>query len=776
VQRAAAGRSNRRTLAAAVTMLVLALVGAAGTAGSAAAATLPATCSTLGSQLTAANPGDTIVLTGLCTGGNASFTLPTTANLVIEGAPTGTNGFDGTGVATPALTSPGGGSQGLTLQDLTFQDYTSSSAVHITETGAPGDPVTVSGDTFSGDGSSSVSAGGGLYLDFVPDTCSFGASPAVTVANSVFSGDTADFNGGGAELILGCGAGATTFPASITGNVFSHDQVTDTVGGAFGGGLSVIAQFIPIGLTQQDNLFESDSAIATNPPTDLAGGGEYTAGANITSVGDQFINDSLAGPTTSATWSWGAGLATFGGGECIETGATSQFTNLVAAGNSIGAPSGSATGADATGAGIYAGCLGAPDLGYDLTLINSTVSGNTVSGTGAVAGVDGQSGDTLNLENTIVDGDSGGAELGGFGTTTAANVTATYSDVCAVAAEVPGDAPSTPFAGTGNICAAPALAAAATGDVHETSASPTIDAGSNPLVPAGVTTDVYGNPRIVPRVTGQTATVDIGAAEFPSVAPPATTPVNVTPPVVTGIQAVGATLTCSTGTWTGDPTSFTYTWSRDGTPIAGATHSTYTVQSIDAGQTLTCTVSAGNGAGTAAGVASRQVPVPVPSRAGCPTATGSVHGATLGLVTLGDTRAQATRHYLRSATRGHHYQQFFCLTPIGVRVGYPAARLLTKLSARRRAALRGRVIWISTANPHYALDGIRPGATLKAARRRLHLGAVFSVGSNDWYFAAGASANELLKVRRGIVHEVGITNRSLTTGRAAQRRFLDSYQ
>lgn len=59
------------------------------------------------------------------------------------------------------------------------------------------------------------------------------------------------------------------------------------------------------------------------------------------------------------------------------------------------------------------------------------------------------------------------------------------------------DGETTPFAGTGNICADPALAGVGTGDAHETASSPTIDAGSNALVPSGVTSDFFGQPRIL---------------------------------------------------------------------------------------------------------------------------------------------------------------------------------------------------------------------------------------------------------------------------------------
>ena len=754
-----------RRLATLVSALTVAALCAGWLAAPAGAATDPAGCGNFITVLGSASPGDTIVLSGMCTSPNATFTLPATANLTIEGAPTGTNGFDGTGVSTPALTTGGGNIDGITLENLTFQHYASSSAVSLTNIAATGSsPFTFSHDTFNGDGANTPGVrGGGLFLHSQPTTCAFPSSPEVTLTDSTFTNDLADPIGGGAVIQLGC-PNAVTPTASVTGNVFSNDHVTDTMSGADGGGLYVSGSNPPISLTQQDNIFESDSV--TGAAAALAGGGEDAIGANITSAGDQFINDSLSGPSTSTASSWGAGLALFTA--CASV--TSQFTDLVAAGNSIGAPTGSATGADVAGGGIYADGA-CPQTAYNLTLINSTVSGNTVSGStvagvGPVAGVSGLTYDTLTLQNTIVDGDSGGAELGGFGASTGASVTATDSDVCAVGST------SVAFAGTGNICAAPALAGAATGDAHETAASPTIDAGSNALVPAGVSTDAYGNPRIVPRVGGGTALVDIGAAEFPSTAPPVTIPVNTSPPVVTGTVDVGDALTCSTGTWTGAPTSFTYTWSRDGTPIPGATHSTYAVQSIDQGRTLTCTVTAANAAGAAAGVASRQVSV---AAAHCLTATGLLHGKKLGLITLGDSRAQAAKGYLHASTRHRRHEEFFCLTPIGVRVGYAAPGVVRTLSSHHRAALRGRVIWISTANRFYALDGVRPGATLRAARRRLKLGAGFSLGHNDWYFARGTAANGLIKVRRGIVEEVGIATKLLTDGRRAQGRFLRSF-
>jgi hypothetical protein len=84
-------------------------------------------------------------------------------------------------------------------------------------------------------------------------------------------------------------------------------------------------------------------------------------------------------------------------------------------------------------------------------------------------------------------------------------------------------------------------------------------------------------------------------------------------------------------------------------------------------------------------------------------------------------------------------------------------------------------VWASTASTHYAIDGIRPGATVAAAGKRLALGKVFAIGSNDWYLAPAGAGTAVLKVRHGIVQEIGIGNKPLTQTRAAQRTFLTSF-
>jgi hypothetical protein len=226
---------------------------------------------------------------------------------------------------------------------------------------------------------------------------------------------------------------------------------------------------------------------------------------------------------------------------------------------------------------------------------------------------------------------------------------------------------------------------------------------------------------------------------------------------------------------TGTPSSFTYVWSRNGTPIAGATSRTYAVHTGDEGLTLTCTVTAATATGAKSSATSKGVAVGVPHVARCPRATGRLSGNTLGLVRLGMTRTQARRAFTHSSRRGKRYEDFFCLTPIGVRVGYASPAQLELLPKQDRQQLQARVVWASTASAYYTIRGIRPGATFASARKRLRTGAAFHIGLNDWYMARNGASTAVLKVRHGIVEEIGSANHELTKSRNAQRSFIKSF-
>jgi len=78
--------------------------------------------------------------------------------------------------------------------------------------------------------------------------------------------------------------------------------------------------------------------------------------------------------------------------------------------------------------------------------------------------------------------------------------------------------------------------------------------------------------------------------------PPAA-PVNTVLPNVTGVAIVGDILTTDDGTWTNSPTSYAYQWKRGATNI-GTNANTYTLVNADAGQSITCVVTATNAGGS----------------------------------------------------------------------------------------------------------------------------------------------------------------------------------
>ena len=96
------------------------------------------------------------------------------------------------------------------------------------------------------------------------------------------------------------------------------------------------------------------------------------------------------------------------------------------------------------------------------------------------------------------------------------------------------------------------------------------------------------------------------------------TPVDVTPPAITGTVAVGQAVTVTPGTWSNPDVALTYQWQRcDGTganctAIAGATSTTYTIEATDAGSTFEVVETATDrfGVPTATSTATAVVPAP----------------------------------------------------------------------------------------------------------------------------------------------------------------------
>jgi hypothetical protein len=122
---------------------------------------------------------------------------------------------------------------------------------------------------------------------------------------------------------------------------------------------------------------------------------------------------------------------------------------------------------------------------------------------------------------------------------------------------------------------------------------------------------------------------------------------------------------------------------------------------------------------------------------------------------------------------GYGYDNFCLYGGFGIRVSYPSTKLLHTLAAKEQKRIKGTIEIALTANPFYNLDDVKPGTRLTAAlTRKLKLGKTFHIGLNDWYIAPGKKADGLLKVRKKIIDEVGITDKQLTQGRKAQQRLL----
>jgi hypothetical protein len=111
------------------------------------------------------------------------------------------------------------------------------------------------------------------------------------------------------------------------------------------------------------------------------------------------------------------------------------------------------------------------------------------------------------------------------------------------------------------------------------------------------------------------------------------------------------------------------------------------------------------------------------------------------------------------------YTDVLCFRPSGIRVGFPPPAAAKRLTPSARRAIAGRVVLILTANQHYALRGVRPGTPIVSAKRRLRLGRPISIGANTWYLTPMTGATGVLKVRHGVIEEVGIADPRLTTPR-----------
>ena len=159
--------------------------------------------------------------------------------------------------------------------------------------------------------------------------------------------------------------------------------------------------------------------------------------------------------------------------------------------------------------------------------------------------------------------------------------------------------------------------------------------------PGGITGSSTGSPITVSGLSENTsytftvtATNSVGTTAASSASNSITTgitpPVNTVAPVISGGGApaiVFSIWSCTTGTWTGSPTSYLYVWYAGGSVVQSSSSPSYAITSSDVGKTLQCYVTASNsGGGTAAGSNTTAAIIPNVPRAptiGTATSTGS---------------------------------------------------------------------------------------------------------------------------------------------------------
>ncbi len=198
-------------------------------------------------------------------------------------------------------------------------------------------------------------------------------------------------------------------------------------------------------------------------------------------------------------------------------------------------------------------------------------------------------------------------------------------------------------------------------------------------------------------------------------------------PTASGTPAVGSALSCSPGSWSGDPApALEYEWLRDGATIAGATTAGYSVASADQGHTLSCRVTATNVAGSASARSDElRVPEPPPAPVPAPVPVARV----LAPAPLPPAIDRLAPRALLSGSRSQQLGRTIavtiacpdeaCLTAATgavrvPRVGRTRARTLS-LTARRAAIAQGGRLTVRLRLSQAARRAIR--RALRAGRR-----------------------------------------------------------
>jgi len=187
--------------------------------------------------------------------------------------------------------------------------------------------------------------------------------------------------------------------------------------------------------------------------------------------------------------------------------------------------------------------------------------------------------------------------------------------------------------------------------------------------------------------------LDSATAAYGSAAPSDPPLANTSAPVITGSAEQGQTLTASSGSWSGSPSSYAYRWDRcnpsNGScqAVAGATSSTYTLGLADVGSRMRVLVTASNSSGSRVTAYSAPTATVAPppgdgywlytgygniygslgeSFYGSPWSTGVRDGSIVGMAATADDRG-----YWLVNSSGHVYAFGDAGSFAPVRVGHP---------------------------------------------------------------------------------------------------------
>jgi hypothetical protein len=106
------------------------------------------------------------------------------------------------------------------------------------------------------------------------------------------------------------------------------------------------------------------------------------------------------------------------------------------------------------------------------------------------------------------------------------------------------------------------------------------------------------------------ASTPISSSSITVIAIPDPPTVETQPAISGSDNYVGTTWTCTTGSWTGSPTSYAYQWVSGGSPISGATSNTFALTGAVVGTTVECRVVATNYGGSSSPSASSNSVIP----------------------------------------------------------------------------------------------------------------------------------------------------------------------